>query len=282
MTKESKVNPQEEAKSFDEVFNDNADNSNELELETKTESQEPQKKEEVPKDNEESQKPQSKEELPDKGDDNQESIDEPPSSKKEEESWTKTAVIDERRKRQDLEKKFAELDRRFVELQAQKVQKEKAKRPDPIEDPEGAANFDKQESKQGLWEMKVSLSQDFMRDKHKDYDEMEKKFQELVVNNVYLSQQLRLSANPARFAYQTAKAHVESQNFKDPSYVKNLKEEMKREVLAELAGNQKTNSGDKSDVKLPTNLTNMTSVASNLTPKEDYKGDLAEVFGEES
>lgn len=280
MTKEKKVDPQEEAKSFDEVFNE-ADDSQESEPETKTESEEPQK-EEAPKDEEESQEPESKEESPEKGDDSQESTDEPPASKKEEETWTKKAVIDERRKRQDLEKTVAELDKKLLELQAQKVQQEKAKRPDPIEDPEGANNFDRQESKQELWEMKVSLSQDFMRDKHEDYDEMEKKFQELAANNVYLSQQLRLSANPARFAYQTVKAHIESQNFKDPSYVKNLKEEMKKEILTELAGNQKTNSGDKSNVKLPTNLTNMTSVASNLNPKIDYKGDLAEVFSEES
>lgn len=276
---DKRIFPQEGGTSLDEIF-DKANDSQESEQETKLETKESSKEKtkEETKEEKQSQKLKTIEE----GDDNQNSTDETPTSEKKE-NWKFNAVKDERRKRQELEKKLAESDIKYQELLNQKAKKEKAKRPDSIEDPEGASEFDRQENRQEIWEMKVNLSQDFMRDKHEDYDEMEKKFQELAENNVHLSQQLRLSSNPAKFAYKIAKAHIESQNFKNPDYIKNLKEEIKKEILAEFKDKQNTNSGTKSNVKLPISLTNMTSVASNLIHKEPYddSDSLKKIFGDD-
>lgn len=268
-----KENSQQESNSLDEVLND----SDSVELET-----EPKTKEEEPKEGETSEdKAQSQELEPDeesnKGEENQESNEEPPSDKKE--SWTKTAVIAERRKRQELEKKVLEFESKFEQLQAKQVQKEKVVRPDPIDDPVGASSYDKQELENSFYNTRVSLSQSVMRSLHKDYDEMEKEFVKLAENDPHLSQQIRKAPNPAEFAYKTALAHIDSENFKNPDYLKGLKEQMKKEILAELVNNQ-NNSDDKSNVKLPKNLTRQTSVASNVDQKIEYKGTLDEVFGE--
>lgn len=266
---------QQEVNSLDEVFNKS--DSVELETETEPESKEEESKEDEPsKDTEQSQELESKDESV-KGEENQESKEESPSDKKE--SWTKTAVIAERRKRQELEKKVLEFESKFEQLKVQETQKEKVVRPDPIDDPQGAVDYDKQDLENKFYNTKVSLSQSVMRSLHDDYDEVEKKFIELANNDPYLSQKIRNVSNPAEFAYKTAKAHIESDNFKDPNYVKDLKEQMKKEILAELVNNQ-NNSGGKSNVKLPQNLTRQTSVASNVSQKEEYKGTLEEVFGE--
>jgi len=255
-----KETSQQESNSLDEVLND----SDSVELETEPETKEEESKEEKTSED----KAQSQELEPDeesnKGEENQESKQEPPSDKKE--SWTKTAVIAERRKRQELEKKVLEFESKFEQLQAKQVQKEKVVRPDPIDDPTGAANYDKGELENSFYKTKISLSQSVMRSLHKDYNEMEKEFMKLAENDLHLSQQLRQSSNPAEFAYKTAKAHIESENFKNPDYIKDLKEQMKKEILTELTNNQ-INSGDKSNVKLPKNLTQQTSVASNVAQK---------------
>lgn len=152
---------------------------------------------------------------------------EPPSPKasetpKEEETWTKAAVLDERRKRQEAEQRLRELE--------QKSQKPE-ETPDWFSDPEKAAQHHSAQIEQRLWQQKVELGQDWMRQQHADYDEMEAKFAEMVQQNPALSAELRKSANPARFAYETAKKAAEYEAMKDvDSYKARIEADVRKEV----------------------------------------------------
>ena len=125
-----------------------------------------------------------------------ESTEEPPAS--ESKSVPIAALVAERKRRQKLEEKLEEA--------------EKNKAPDPVTDPEGYEQY--RESKELT--SKIELTQDLMRDLHSDYDEKEKTFLSLVSKEVdgeikitdeTLYRKFITSANPAKFAYQHAKAH---------------------------------------------------------------------------
>ena len=81
----------------------------------------------------------------------------------EDEPWTKKAVLDERRKRQELEQRLKDLESK----------KEPEQAPDWWADPEKAAQHQSQQIEARLYQQKVELSQEFMRSQHEDYDDME-------------------------------------------------------------------------------------------------------------
>jgi len=107
------------------------------------------------------------------------------------EEWTKKAVLDERRKRQEMERRIAELQK-------------PAERPDLFADPDGALSHLESRFQQQMFASKVEMSQELMRSMHEDYDELETEFHELAKDNPVLLKQLSEAQNPARFAYETA------------------------------------------------------------------------------
>lgn len=111
---------------------------------------------------------------------------------------------DEKAKRQALEK----------ELESQKAQpQEPEKVPDPVEDPEGYAKYLDNKNAANQWAMRVSISQEMMREKHADYDEKEAAFLELAKENPALTGQLQSSSNPAKFVYDMAVKHERMAQF---------------------------------------------------------------------
>lgn len=264
------------------VFNNDIDSEVESTEETEqvNDSKEESKEPEADKANEEVAEPTEQQEG-----EKQES-DEPPASTNDkdtksepEESWTKTAVLDERRKRQELERKIQELETKFNQPAPQEKVEEEV--PDPIDDPVGYKNYVKDSLKQEIFLERVNETKAEMQAKHDDYSEMEKKFIELSNDNPALAQKLRQVSNPAKFAYDTAKNHFETQKYSDPNYKANLREELKKEILAELVKNQNSGSKPTPSVDLP-DLSNRTSADSNVTQKIQYKGTLEEVFPDSS
>jgi len=244
--------------SFD-VFDDSID----LEKEASEEVVEP-KEQEKPEEKEKSQG--------DKQDDN----DEPPSSNEDktgiesesEESWTKQMALDERRKRQDLEKTSQELKAQIAELQKglPKKEEEVEQKPDVLDDPEAALKYTETSFDAKLYQQKIDMSRSFMKemsDKFPDYDDMEKKFIELAKNDEHLSRKLRESSNPAKFAYDTAKNHAKNLTLNDPNYEVNLREKLRQEILEEIANGQNTKSESKKVVNIPS-LNNATGTNSNV------------------
>lgn len=124
----------------------------------------------------------------------------------------------------------------------------------------------------------IKLSKNLMLKAHADYPEKEKVFMSLVsepgedgmvrITNPILYQKFRDSENPAEFAYEHAKQHLDYLDKSSPEYEKKLREQIEREVLEKL----KKSGPDVS--KLP-NLTNLASSANNTqqpvesSPKDD-------------
>lgn len=143
----------------------------------------------------------------------------------EEEPWTKKAVLDERRKRQELEQRLKDLESK----------KEPEPAPDWWADPEKAAQHQSQQIEARLYQQKVEIGQDLMRSQHDDYDDMEARFMEMAQENPALRTELQKSANPARFAYETAKKAAEYDAIKDvDSYRAKLEAEVRKDVEAKL------------------------------------------------
>lgn len=142
--------------------------------------------------------------------------------KPKEEEWTKKAVLDERRKRQELERKLADLE---------KAQQQPAQRPDLFADPEGALGHTEAKLRQELYAARIEMSQELMRSQHADYDELEAEFSELAKDNPVLLKQLAQAANPARFAYETARKAREAEALND---VDKVRAELEAKHLADI------------------------------------------------
>lgn len=172
-----------------------------------------------------------------------------------EESWTKKAVLDERRKRQELQ---AQLDA----LQQQQTQPQQPEKPDWYDDPDKAAQAQAQTFEQRLTQQKFELTQDMMKSAHPDYDEMESRFVDLARENPQLIVQMQQSANPARFAYDTAKKaeQLDQLNNVDEYKAKleaQLRTELEGKLRAELQAEQEKQ--QKKDAAILPSLTGVNS-----------------------
>lgn len=153
----------------------------------------------------------------------------------------RAAVQDERRKRREYEAKVAEYEKRVAEHERtlaeerrqrqeweqnaralyerdqrwQEIQRQQQK-PDPVLEPEAALQHLQQQYQQTLahelaqrdnaiFETLVEMSQEMMRAKHQDYDEVEAVFADEMERNPALRAALRNQAMPARFAYEYGK-----------------------------------------------------------------------------
>lgn len=155
-----------------------------------------------------------------------------------EESWTKAAVLDERRKRQDLER----------QLEALKTQQLKAPepRPDVFDDQDKAFQYTERSIEQKLINQKIEMSQELMRSMHDDYDELESEFVDIVKENPSLIAEMNRHAMPAKFVREVALKH---RNLKEVDNVPTYQARIK-ELEAQLASVTQ-----KSPVKIPTSLT---------------------------
>ena len=189
----------------------------------------------------------------------------------EQESGQMAALIAERRKRQEAENKLREYE-------------SKAAVPDPIEDPEGYSNYIKQDNQSAMFQTRVTLSRDLMIDTTPDYTEKEAVFMGLVVDqdgnvkNPMLLQQFQESSNPARFAYNHAKEHLEVQQLKDPKYRENLEAELRLKILKELEA--ETSKPKKLSAEQVPDLTTATASAKNSEVIDDEGDDPKYLFGD--
>lgn len=111
------------------------------------------------------------------------------------------AVLDERRKRQELEARLKELEAR---LQPQQ-QHEPAPPPDWYAAPDQAAAHFQQEMQQRLYQTAVYQSEMVMRQKHEDYDEVSALFADAAQQDHRLAVAVFQHPFPAEYAYQVGK-----------------------------------------------------------------------------
>lgn len=163
--------------------------------------------------------------------------------------------LDEKGKRQELEKEVES-------LKAEIAQSKKVKKPDALDDPEAAIKYSQDQLEQRIWSQKVGLSESILKsiDKFSDYDEKRDLFMDLAKDDTSLAQKLRNSDNPALFAYETAANHLKVKEFSNPDYEKNLREQIKKEILDEMSKSKQTSnsSNSSSPVVKGKSLTNTT------------------------
>lgn len=150
----------------------------------------------------------------------------PPADKTEPDHVPLAAVKDERRKRQEAERKAEDLEKRLAALE-----KPSAKKPDIFEDPDGVLGSLRQEVQGQILQTRIELSQDLMREKHEDYDELESEFYDLAKANPFLLQDPAFTKNPAKYAYETAKKARDAAGLKD---VDKMRAELEAKVRKEV------------------------------------------------
>jgi hypothetical protein len=133
------------------------------------------------------------------------------------------ALLDERRKRQEYERKLAELEQRMAQLQAPPpAAPAKAEPPaDFWSDPQGFIEAQMQQARQAaLSEAEVRMRHQFAevcelnaRTRYADYDEVRDAFLARVEQDPVLRAELSQARDPAEFAYKTGKRLSEVEQF---------------------------------------------------------------------
>jgi len=154
------------------------------------------------------------------------------------------ALIEERRKRQDYEKKLAEFEAKLTELSKPRPQEPQQPRqmqppPDPWTDPEGALAYERQQRAMELYETRVTLSEEIMSQKP-DYEDAKRAFIEAANADPMLDQKLVRHPMPAKLVYEEGKRMLALKEIgPDPaSYREQLRQQLREELLAEMQAQQ--------------------------------------------
>lgn len=143
--------------------------------------------------------------------------------------------------------------------------------PNKDDDPEG---YTAHLEGQGLRD-RLEVGQDMMRDLHEDYEETEKVFVGLIaddkgkITDDSLYNKYANSRNPAKFAYDHAKKHLDLEKKSSDTYESDIRTNEREKVIAELKG--------KSLDELP-DLTNAAASESNTQEKDNDPGDKIDAF----
>lgn len=194
----------------------------------------------------------------------------------EPESWTKAAALDERHKRQEAEKEIKEL-----KTQLEDRKSEKKPTPDVFEDQAAFVESLKSEFSQALLVGITSLSRDMAMDKYDDYEEKEIIFHELAKDDPTLITKLSASANPARFAYNTAKNHLKWKEVEEmgrDGYEAKLEKELRAKIAKE--DKEKQEESQKRDEKVSSaEMPSLASKGSSTTKDSGGSEELGDILG---
>ncbi len=137
----------------------------------------------------------------------------------------KSALMAEKQKRKEYERKSREVEAKLAELQ-------RTPPPDPQQNPEGYAEH----YQNMLVDEKVNLSADYAREKHEDYDEVMKGWIPLVTSSPALYQQAITQKFPAEWAYQYMKRSAQMESIGDPdAWMKAKETEIEERLKAKYA-----------------------------------------------
>lgn len=140
------------------------------------------------------------------------------------------ATINERKRRQEAEQ---ERDALRQELESLKTPKQEEKGPDLFAEPEAWVKAQDQKTQKQILQTKIELSREMYLESKPDFEEKEAAFVKMAQANPALVQQMYASANPAKFAYETAKKQLAIDEMGDPE---TYRAKLKAEILAELQG----------------------------------------------
>ena len=191
-----------------------------------------------------------------------------------------TALLDERSKRQELQRQIDELNGRFTQLN-QPTEPEKVEEPvDFLDDPEKWANNLEAKYEQRLQEIQYQNSlqrlQDFERiakESHPDYDEAIQFFAQAAQHNSALQMEAAQASNPAEYAYRLGKrlAQINAAGGDFDAFVQQQREA----AVAEYLQKNPTPASRAADV--PESLSTVTG-ATQRTDKEPTQTPLESMF----
>ena len=194
----------------------------------------------------------------------QESEDVPPTPaepEKQSDSVPRSALLDERKKRQERER-----DLREAQAQLQQQQQQQQPRPDLLDDQEGYAAHIQQQVDSKIRDAVTAMSVNIMRSQHDDYDPAEDKFMQMVSDDPTLKIKLQQSEHPAEFVYETVKkAELYAEMQDVDSYKAKLKAEAKAEVKAEIKAEAKAKADKAAELNgaISPSLTNTRAAGAN-------------------
>lgn len=140
----------------------------------------------------------------------------PPAAKPEPSHIPLAALLDERDKRKRLEQEAEELRRWKAEQEAKAAKPaEPPKVPDLYQDPEAFTRHFEQQVEQRLTQQRLTLSEQWAKRNHTDFDDTMKVFEGMAQGNPTLVQQMLTEADPAEWAYQQATKHKRMQEIGD-------------------------------------------------------------------
>lgn len=180
------------------------------------------------------------------------------------ESWSKTAYMDEKRKRQALE-------REVTELKTVKNEPKTEEKGDFWDNPDTVISQIETKHQSDLADLRVEMSQEIMRSKYDDYDEKELEFVDLTKKNPGLVEQLRVQSNPAKFIYDTVQQQVD---IKDLGTAKTRIEELEAQ-LAKINGENDTKNAKRESIT--PSLSNQRNVSGGTQTVTDES--LEDLFG---
>lgn len=145
--------------------------------------------------------PEERQQEPQQGDKQQGA--EPPAATKQDAPEPgfvpRDALMDERRKRQELERRFQELEAKFQQPKQEQVQ------PDWFTDPQQAAEFMRYQIAEENFKTRVEVTELVLSEKYPDYTEKRDVFAEAARQDLQLARRLIEAPNPAKFAYDMGK-----------------------------------------------------------------------------
>jgi len=189
-----------------------------------------------------------------------------PPSEKEEKTVPIAALHDQRRKAQQYKEELESYKAKYdVDEEA----------PDPAEDPEAYETYVKAKVEKELYEKNINASREKMMEDHEDYVEVEKDFMFLANRDQNLIKEMNDSPDPARYAYEKAKAYTEAKE-----------EEIRAKILAEAQGDKVVEEEELSESekrnKLATQVPDLTKAAAKGVNSEPLETDeaLGDMFGD--
>jgi hypothetical protein len=191
------------------------------------------------------------------------------SQESENESWTKSAVLDERRKRQALE---AELE----ELRRSKQEPEKV--PDVIDDQAGYTDYVSNKVKAEISQARIEMSQEFMRMQDSEYDIKEAEFLEMAKDNPQLAKEVLNHSMPAKFVVETVNKARELKKLENvDEYKAQLRAEVEAEIRKEL--NAEIEAKKEKDDKVASIKPSLANARASKDQGEPTRQSLDDLFG---
>lgn len=154
-----------------------------------------------------------------------------------------TELLSTRKRAQEAERRMAELQGQLQAFQQMAHQQqrppqpqEQEQAPDWFASPEQAAQAMQSRFEQQMFQTRVALSEQLLKQQHPDYDAVSALFAEQARADPNLLQQLYQHPAPAQFAYQVGRQiqHMQKIGNDPESYEKRVREEERQKVLAEL------------------------------------------------